>query len=174
MGVVRDVTIDQLTQAVTGISTSGMSDTTGQAINTTLGTLGKDTSLQDIVTAINTLGGTISPSATNVSFDNTGTDLTSSNVENAIKEVNNKKVEGAYKMTIGTINSTQTLTINSTIAFVFMFGTVAQIGIFGCRNNSIREIVPAGASLSYTASGTTYTFAQSDANVATRYLAIYI
>ena len=87
MGVVRDVTIDQLTQAVTGISTSGLSDSTGQAINSTLGTLGKDTSLQDIKTAINNLGSAISPSANNVTFDNTGTGLTASNVQSAIAEV---------------------------------------------------------------------------------------
>lgn len=96
MGVVRDVTIDQLTQAVTGISTSGMSDSTGQAINSTLGTLGKDTSLQDIKTAINSLANAISPSATNVTFDNTGTDLTSSNAESAIKEVNAKVGSGTF------------------------------------------------------------------------------
>lgn len=39
MGVVRDVTIDQLTQAVTGISTSGMSDSTGQAIKNSIDAL---------------------------------------------------------------------------------------------------------------------------------------
>lgn len=98
MGVVRDVTIDQLTQAVTGISASGMSDSTGQAINSTLGTLGKDTSLQDIKAAINSLANTISPSATNVTFNNTGTDLTSSNAESAIKEVNNKVGSGTFKI----------------------------------------------------------------------------
>lgn len=87
MGVVRDVTIDQLTQAVTGISTSGMSDTTGQAINSTLGTLGKDTSLQDIKNAINNLAGAISPSANNVTYDNTSSGLTASNVQSAIDEI---------------------------------------------------------------------------------------
>ena len=98
MGVVRDVTIDQLTQAVQGISTSGMSDSTGQAINSTLGTLGKDTSLQDIKNAINSLANTISPSATNVTFNNTGTDLTSSNAESAIKEINGKVGSGTFKI----------------------------------------------------------------------------
>lgn len=55
MGVVRDVTIDNLTQAVQGISSTGISDSTGQAINDTLGTLGKDISLQGIISAINGL-----------------------------------------------------------------------------------------------------------------------
>lgn len=59
MGVVRDVTIDNLTQAVQGISTNGISDSTGQAINNTLGTLGKDTSLQGIISAISGLGQTL-------------------------------------------------------------------------------------------------------------------
>ena len=90
MAVVRDITIDQLIQAVTGISTSGMSDSTGQSINSTLGTLGKDTSLQDIKTAINALANAISPAAANVTFDNTGTGMTASNVQAAIEEVNTK------------------------------------------------------------------------------------
>lgn len=69
MGVVRDVTIDQLTQAVTGISTSGISDSTGQAINTTLGTLGKDTSLQDIKDSINALANVLKPTASDIPYD---------------------------------------------------------------------------------------------------------
>ena len=60
MGVVRDVTIDQLTQAVQGISTSGMSDTTGQAINNTLGTLMTNTTGQAINTTLQSLVGAIS------------------------------------------------------------------------------------------------------------------
>ncbi len=87
MGVVRDVTIDQLTRAVQGISSNGISDSTGQAINNTLGTLGKDTSLQGIITALTNLAGTITPSASNVTFDNTGTGLSASNVQTAITEL---------------------------------------------------------------------------------------
>lgn len=71
MGVVTDKSLQGLTTAVQGISTSGMTDTTGQAI----------------ASAITALAGSISPTADNVSFDNTGTDLTSSDVEGAIKEV---------------------------------------------------------------------------------------
>lgn len=70
MGVVRDVTIDQLTQAVQGISSTGISDSTGQAINNTLGTLGKDTSLQGIITAIAGLGQTLGNDKANISGDN--------------------------------------------------------------------------------------------------------
>ena len=70
MGVVRDVTIDQLTQAVQGISTTGISDSTGQAINNTLGTLGKDTSLQGIISAISGLGHTLGSDKANISGDN--------------------------------------------------------------------------------------------------------
>lgn len=98
MGVVRDVTIDQLTQAVQGISSAGMTDTTGQdikdsidALDMTAGTLGKDSSLQDIVTAIQALTASISPAASNVTFDNTGTDMTASNAQAAIVELNNNK-----------------------------------------------------------------------------------
>lgn len=87
MAVVRDITIDQLTQAVIGISTNSMSDSTGQAINTTLGTLGKDTSLQTINTTLQSLVGAISPSATNVTYNNTSSGLTASNVQTAIDEI---------------------------------------------------------------------------------------
>ena len=90
MGIVRDVTIDQLTQAVQGISSTGISDSTGQAINNTLGTLGKDTSLQGIASAINSLAGAISPAASNVTFDNTGTGLSASNVQGLGVELNDK------------------------------------------------------------------------------------
>lgn len=71
MGVATDKSLTGLTAAVTNISTTGMSDTTGQAINTTL---------QSLV-------GAISPSALNVSFDNTGTGLSASNVQAAIAEI---------------------------------------------------------------------------------------
>lgn len=54
-----------------------------------------DSTGQDIVTAINNLGSAISPSASNVTFNNTGTDLTSSNAESAIKEVNDKKLDAS-------------------------------------------------------------------------------
>lgn len=74
MGVVTDVTVKGLTTAVTNISATGMSDTTGQAI----------------VTAINNLSGSISPAASSVTFDNTGTGLTASNAQAAIIEVNRK------------------------------------------------------------------------------------
>ena len=70
MGVVRDVTIDQLTQAVQGISSTGISDSTGQAINNTLGTLGKDTSLQGIISAIAGLGQTLGNDKANIDGSN--------------------------------------------------------------------------------------------------------
>lgn len=87
MGVVTDVTVKGLTTAVTNISATGMSDSTGQAINTTLGTLGKDTSLQTINTTLQSLVGAISPSATNVTYNNTSSGLTASNVQTAIDEI---------------------------------------------------------------------------------------
>ena len=55
-----------------------MLDSTGQDI--------KD-SIDGVSTALAALAGSISPTADNVSFDNTGTNLTSSDVEGAIKEV---------------------------------------------------------------------------------------
>lgn len=111
MGVVRDVTIDQLTQAVQGISSAGMTDTTGQdikdaidALDMTAGTLGKDSSLQDIKTAINNLGSAISPSANNVTFDNTGTGMTASNAQAAIVELNTNKQNNVVGGAVSTID----------------------------------------------------------------------
>lgn len=83
MGVVRDVTVEQLAQAVGGIDTSGLAkDTTLQATNTALGnintTLGgittndppTDTTQQSIATAISGLGTTLGSSKANISGDN--------------------------------------------------------------------------------------------------------
>ena len=50
---------------------------------------------QDIVDKLDAIAGAISPAAANVTFDNTGTDLTSSNAESAIKEVNDKKLDAS-------------------------------------------------------------------------------
>lgn len=103
MGVVRDVTVDNLVTAVGNIDTSSLAqDSTLQDVvtaisnisggsdpvtNTTVNTLGKDTTLQTIAAAINSLSGAISPAASNVTFDNTGTGLNASNVQRAITEI---------------------------------------------------------------------------------------
>lgn len=73
MGVVTDVTVKGLTTAVTNISATGMSDTTGQAINSTLGTLGKDTSLQDINTTLQSL---VTAITTNLQLSRTSVTIT--------------------------------------------------------------------------------------------------
>ena len=116
MGIVRDITVEQLTQAIGGIDTSGLAkDSTLQATNTALGnintTLGgittndppTDTTQQSIAAAINSLVGAISPAASNVTFDNTGTGLSASNVQAAITELNDFKLY--YKVVSGTTNS---------------------------------------------------------------------
>lgn len=83
MGVVRDVTVEQLAQAVGGIDTSGLAkDTTLQATNTALGiintTLGgittndppTDTTQQSIAAAIINLGTALGSDKANISGDN--------------------------------------------------------------------------------------------------------
>ena len=94
MGVVTDVTVKGLTTAVTNISNTGISDTTGQAIVTSINNLRSATSPiitddtgQDIKTAINALANAISPAALNVTFNNTGTGLSASDVQAALAEV---------------------------------------------------------------------------------------
>lgn len=95
MGVVTDVTVKGLTTAVTNISATGMSDTTGQAI----------------VSAINGLSGAISPAASNVTFENTSTGLSASNVQAAIEEVNTKI---PYINTLTFNANSSAVTINTT------------------------------------------------------------
>lgn len=83
MGVVRDITVEQLAQAVGGIDTSGLvKDSTAQATNTILGnintTLGgittndppTDTTQQSIATAISALGQLLGSDKANISGDN--------------------------------------------------------------------------------------------------------
>lgn len=119
MGVVRDVTVDNLVTAVGNIDTSSLAqDSTLQDVvtaignisggsdpvtNTTVNSLCKDTTGQSIASAISGLAGAISPAASNVTFDNTGTGLSSSNVQAAISELNECKL--FYKVVSGTTNS---------------------------------------------------------------------
>ena len=119
MGVVRDVTIDQLTQAVTGISTSGMSDSTGHAINSTLGTLGKDTSLQDIKTAISGLGQTLGANKADIDGSNIGDKATfRTNVELCPK-IKAKEITGT------TDSQGRLLSTGWSIANLYIVGIIA-------------------------------------------------
>ncbi len=75
MGVITDSTGRLLVNAVGGIDTTGlMTDATGQ----------------DIVTAINNISSAISPAASNVTYENTSSGLSASNVQAAIDEVVSK------------------------------------------------------------------------------------
>ena len=85
-GIVRDITVDQLTQAVNNIDTSTLAqDSTLQDVvtaisnisggsdpvtNTTVNTLGKDTSLQSIAGAITGLGTALGSDKANISGNN--------------------------------------------------------------------------------------------------------
>lgn len=57
------------------------------AIETALASLMADTTGQSIASAISALAGAISPAASNVTFNNTGTGLSASNVQTAITEL---------------------------------------------------------------------------------------
>ena len=86
MGVVRDVTVDNLVTAVGNIDTSSLAqDSTLQDVatainnisggsdpvtNTTVNTLGKDTTLQSIAAAISGLGTSLGSDKANISGDN--------------------------------------------------------------------------------------------------------
>ena len=86
MGIVRDITVEELKQAVNNIDTSTLAqDSTLQAVvtainnisggsdpvtNTTVNTLGKDTTLQSIAAAITGLGTALGSDKANISGDN--------------------------------------------------------------------------------------------------------
>lgn len=119
MAVVRDITIDQLTQAVHGISTSGMSDSTGQAINSTLGTLGKDTSLQDIKNAVQGLGTALGSDRALIDGSNIGNKATfRTNVELCPK-IKAKEITGT------TDSQGRLLSTGWSIANIYVLGIIA-------------------------------------------------
>ena len=86
MGIVRDITVEELKQAVNNIDTSKLAqDSTLQAVvtaisnisggsdpvtNTTVNTLGKDTTLQSIAAAISGLGATLGSDKANIDGSN--------------------------------------------------------------------------------------------------------
>lgn len=86
MGIVRDITVEELKQAVNNIDTSTLAqDSTLQDVvtaiqnisggsdpvtNTTVNTLGKDTTLQNIASAISGLGQILGADKANISGDN--------------------------------------------------------------------------------------------------------
>lgn len=94
------------------------------AIETALASLMNNTTGQSIASAITALAGSISPTADNVSFDNTGTDLTSSDVEGAIKELD-------------TVTTTTTGTNGGNIR---KYGHVVSVNFQGVVGDSIGSI----------------------------------
>lgn len=155
MGIVRDVTVDQLTQAVNNIDTSTLAqDSTLQDVvtaisnisggsdpvtNTTVNTLGKDTTLQSIAAAINSLSGAISPAASNVTFDNTTSGLTASNAQSAIEEVN-EKANTALQISNGSTTSPWGTTVS--ITRIAQFKSMLIIG--GRLNKGFIVLIPSG------------------------------
>lgn len=85
MGIVRDITVDQLTQAVNNIDTSTLAqDSTLQDVvtaisnisggsdpvtNTTVNTLGKDATLQSIAAALLSISQNVKPDASDIPYD---------------------------------------------------------------------------------------------------------
>lgn len=89
MGVVTDVTVKGLTTAVTNISATGMSDTTGQAIVTSINNLRGATSPiitddtgQDIVDKLTALANAVKPDASDIPYNS------SLSVKGKIDEIN--------------------------------------------------------------------------------------
>lgn len=126
MGVVRDVTIDNLTQAVQGISSSGISDTTGQAIKSSIDTLAKDTSAQAIASAITGLGSTLGANKADIDGgnianpsafrQNIGLNESTTNLTSAVSQVYRQYIKKFYNIVfcyidINNLNTTTETTI---------------------------------------------------------------
>lgn len=131
MGIVRDITVDQLTQAVNNIDTSTLAqDSTLQDVvtaisnisggsdpvtNTTVNTLGKDTSLQSIAGAITGLGTALGSDKANISGNNIADKATfRSNIEvnkvfystgSIATDLNDCKAGGIYRTNRNTVNT---------------------------------------------------------------------
>ena len=121
MGVVRDVTIDQLTQAVQGISSTGISDSTGQAINNTLGTLLADTTGQSIASAISGLGQTLGANKA---------DIDGSNIANpsAFRSAISALYDIYLQAFVAPTSGTDLNTLVSNAISIYQIGNIAQYG----------------------------------------------
>lgn len=86
--IAKDTTLQSTNTALGSLAT----DATLQATNTALGSLMADTTGQSIATAITGLSGAISPAASNVTYDNTDSSLSASNVKVALDELDDEKV----------------------------------------------------------------------------------
>ena len=126
MGVVRDVTIDQLTQAVQGISSTGISDSTGQAINNTLGTLGKDTTLQATNTALGNINTTQQSIASAISGLGATLGSDKANIDGS-----NIADKSTFRQNIGLVTEEKTLAIAQGVtnitSKVMKYGNVVSI-----------------------------------------------
>jgi hypothetical protein len=144
MGIVRDITIDQLTQAVNNIDTSTLAqDSTLQDVvtaisnisggndpvtNTTVNTLGKDTTLQSIAAAISALGLTLGSDRALIDGSNIGDKSTfRSNIEASgiIICENKSKTTGLPTFTP---NSANVVTINLDKSGYTPFGIIEITG----------------------------------------------
>ena len=159
MGVVRDVTVEQLAQAVGGIDTSGLAkDTTLQATNTALGnintTLGgittndppTDTTQQSIAAAISALGATLGSDKANISGDNIASpSVFRQNIgANASIFGNNFTATIATGINLNTTVYTKALTagiyvVTSTITFQTETSAEFKIGINGANRFDLKK-----------------------------------
>lgn len=143
MGIVRDVTVDQLTQAVGNIDTSTLAqDSTLQDVataignisggsdpvtNTTVNSLCKDTTGQSIVSAITGLANAVKPDASDIPYDSNTT------VKGKIDEINDKFVweEQEFNITYtSSINPVATANVDISKRGYTPIGVISW-GVFG-------------------------------------------
>lgn len=151
MGVVRDVTIEQLTQAVGGIDTSGLvKDSTAQATNTALGnintTLGgittndppTDTTQQSIASAISGLGTALGSDKANIDGSNIADKAAFRNAIN-VKEIKSINFSGTTDAAGNLLIPTITVS-NATPLVVITSNGYAAGFIFSGNNYYIKLI----------------------------------
>ena len=139
MGIVRDITVEELKQAVNNIDTS---------------TLAQDSTLQDVVTAIGNISGGSDP-VTNTTVNSLCKDTTGQSIASAISGLgttlgsdraltdgSNIANPSAFRNNIGLQRNTPTVTASG--SNVIVFSSIAQIG--NLVSGSI-EITIASASL---------------------------
>lgn len=124
MGVVRDITVEQLTSAIGDIDTSG---------------LAKDTTLQAVVSALQNLQINVTQTASNVSYNNLASGLTATNVQGAIDEVCNDLIQTKTYTASYTVggNASGTITANDFNATIPSGYTPIGISDFATQSTSV-------------------------------------
>ncbi len=96
---------------------------------------------QDIKTAINALANAISPAAANVTFDNTGTGLSASNVQAAIAEICTDLVKTKTYTTTYTVGANTSISLTANDFNVSTPSGYIPIGISNFSSQNVNVVI---------------------------------